>query len=253
VIEDRMRGNGSAGAVVWVFDERRRVRDDVAGRLLALPFVSRVEAVGDPASLTTRLANRLPDLLLVGTQRATDSGLSVATQVLRSHPALPVLVLGAPDDAETVRAAVALGARGYLRWDASPLELGLGLSRTGMRPEPGRSASMPRTPQYVGAMAAASGVTPTGPVPWGGASPLVAAAPTTVRATVSETPQVALSMREMQVLTGMSQGKSNAAIGRELYLSEDTIKTHARRLFRKLGAKDRAEAVATGFRRGIMH
>jgi len=61
-----------------------------------------------------------------------------------------------------------------------------------------------------------------------------------------------LSMREMQVLTGMSQGKSNAQIGRELYLSEDTIKTHARRLFRKLGAKDRAEAVATGFRRGIM-
>jgi DNA-binding NarL/FixJ family response regulator len=56
----------------------------------------------------------------------------------------------------------------------------------------------------------------------------------------------------MQVLTGMSQGKSNAQIGRELYLSEDTIKTHARRLFRKLGAKDRAEAVALGFRRGIM-
>ena len=61
-----------------------------------------------------------------------------------------------------------------------------------------------------------------------------------------------LTERELQVLTGMSQGKSNAQIGRELYLSEDTIKTHARRLFRKLGAKDRAEAVATGFRRGIM-
>jgi DNA-binding NarL/FixJ family response regulator len=115
VIEDRMRGNGNGGAVVWVFDERRRVRDEVAGRLLALPFVSRVEAVGDAVSLRTRLDNRLPDVLLVGTQRATDSGLSVATQVLRSHPSVPVLVLGAPDDAETVRAAVALGARGYLR------------------------------------------------------------------------------------------------------------------------------------------
>ena len=76
-----MRGNGNGGAVVWVFDERRRVRDEVAGRLLALPFVSRVEAVGDAVSLRTRLDNRLPDVLLVGTQRATDSGLSVATQV----------------------------------------------------------------------------------------------------------------------------------------------------------------------------
>ena len=72
-----------------------------------------------------------------------------------------------------------------------------------------------------------------------------------MRSTVREAaPVAALSMREMQVLTGMSQGKSNAQIGRELYLSEDTIKTHARRLFRKLGAKDRAEAVAIGFRRG---
>jgi DNA-binding NarL/FixJ family response regulator len=249
VIEDRMRGNG--GAVVWVFDERRRVRDDVAGRLLALPFVGRVEAVGDAASLMTRLDNRLPDVLLVGTQRATDSGLSVATQVLRSHPALPVLVLGAPDDAETVRAAVALGARGYLRWDASPVELGLGMSRTGLRPETGRPqlAPVPRNPQHAVAMA---GGPASGPSSWAGASPLAGVAPSTVRSTVPETPQASLSMREMQVLTGMSQGKSNAQIGRELYLSEDTIKTHARRLFRKMGAKDRAEAVATGFRRGIM-
>ncbi|WP_138756808.1 response regulator transcription factor [Modestobacter altitudinis] len=254
MIEDRMRGNGNGGAVVWVFDERRRVRDEVAGRLLALSFVSRVEAVGDAVSLRTRLDNRLPDVLLVGTQRATDSGLSVATQVLRSHPSVPVLLLGAPDDAETVRAAVALGARGYLRWDASPLELGLGLSRTGMRPElAGRPqlAPAPRAAQHAVALSGAGGA-PSGPSPWGGASPLAAAAPTTVRSTVPETPQVALSMREMQVLTGMSQGKSNAQIGRELYLSEDTIKTHARRLFRKLGAKDRAEAVATGFRRGMM-
>jgi DNA-binding NarL/FixJ family response regulator len=256
VIEDRARGNGSSGAVVWVFDERRRVRDEVAGRLLALPFVARVEAVGDPASLMARLDNRLPDVLLVGTQRATDSGLSVATQVLRTHPRLSVLMLGAPDDADTVRAAVALGARGFLRWDASPLELGLGMSRTGLRPEAQRPAGQltpaPRSPQHAAAMSGSQAGGPSGPAPWGGSSPLAGLAPTTVRSTVPTVPQVALSMREMQVLTGMSQGKSNAQIGRELYLSEDTIKTHARRLFRKLAVKDRAEAVATGFRRGMM-
>ena len=102
-----------------------------------------------------------------------------------------MLVLGAPDDAETVRAAVALGARGYLRWDASPLELGLGLSRTGMRPE--------CRPPAAGAAAARSAarrrdgrwraVARHGR--WGGASPLAGAAPTTVRSTVPETPQVA--------------------------------------------------------------
>src|SRR3954463_16331115 len=230
-----MRGPGHGTTTVWVYDERRRVRDDVAARLVALPFVGRVEVVGDPQSLLSRLATRQPDVLLVGTQRAVDSGLTAATQVLRAHPGLPVLVLGAPDDAETVRAAVAFGARGYLRWDATPIEMGLGLSRVGLRPDGAR------IPQQIGVPA------------WNGAAPLAGSAPTTVRAAVREaTPTVTLSMREMQVLTGMSQGKSNAQIGRELYLSEDTIKTHARRLFRKLGAKDRAEAVATGFRRGMM-
>ena len=50
----------------------------------------------------------------------------------------------------------------------------------------------------------------------------------------------------------MASGKSNGEIGRELYLSEDTVKTHARRLFRKLGAADRAQAVALGFRWGFV-
>ena len=100
-------------------------------------------------------------------------------------------------------------------------------------------------------MAQLSSVGASGPA-WNGAAPLAGSQPTTVRSTVRELAPISLSMREMQVLTGMSQGKSNAQIGRELYLSEDTIKTHARRLFRKLGAKDRAEAVATGFRRGMM-
>jgi DNA-binding NarL/FixJ family response regulator len=231
-----MRGPVS-GATVWVYDERRRVRDDVASRLVALPFVGRVEVVGDGASLLSRLATRMPDVLLVGTQRAVDTGLTAATQALRAYPGLPVLVLGAPDDADSVRAAVAFGARGYLRWDASPIEMGLGLSRLGLRAEGAR------IPQQTAAAGSA----------WSGAAPLAGAAPTTVRSMVRDVPpQAALSMREMQVLTGMSQGKSNAQIGRELYLSEDTIKTHARRLFRKLAVKDRAEAVATGFRRGLM-
>jgi DNA-binding NarL/FixJ family response regulator len=64
--------------------------------------------------------------------------------------------------------------------------------------------------------------------------------------------RMALTERELQVLRGMADGKSNAEIGRELFVSEDTVKTHARRLFRKLGARDRAHAVAAGFRAGLV-
>ncbi len=63
---------------------------------------------------------------------------------------------------------------------------------------------------------------------------------------------VSLTERELQVLRGMASGRSNAEIGRSLYLSEDTVKTHARRLFRKLGVNDRAKAVALGFRQGLV-
>jgi DNA-binding NarL/FixJ family response regulator len=61
-----------------------------------------------------------------------------------------------------------------------------------------------------------------------------------------------LTERELQILRGMTRGHSNCEIGRKLYLSEDTVKTHARRLFHKLGAHDRAHAVALGLRNGLI-
>lgn len=61
-----------------------------------------------------------------------------------------------------------------------------------------------------------------------------------------------LTEREYQVLRGISCGMTNDAIGYELHLSCDTIKTHCRRLFRKLGAHDRAHAVTQAFRAGLL-
>ncbi len=63
---------------------------------------------------------------------------------------------------------------------------------------------------------------------------------------------VALTDRELQILKGMSLGRSNSTIGREIYISEDTVKTHARRMFTKIGALDRAHAVALGLRSGLI-
>lgn len=61
-----------------------------------------------------------------------------------------------------------------------------------------------------------------------------------------------LTPREMQVLHGIAGGYSNAKIALSIYVSEDTVKCHARRLFAKLGARDRAHAVALGFRAGLL-
>lgn len=61
-----------------------------------------------------------------------------------------------------------------------------------------------------------------------------------------------LTTRECQVLDGMASGGTNRTIGATLGLGEDTIKTHARRLYSKLGVHDRAHAVSEGYRRGLL-
>ncbi|WP_414945162.1 LuxR C-terminal-related transcriptional regulator [Amycolatopsis sp. cmx-11-32] len=68
----------------------------------------------------------------------------------------------------------------------------------------------------------------------------------------AEGQDISLSGRELEVLRGMSSGKTNGEIGGDLHLSEDTIKTHAQRLFRKLSANDRAHAVVQGLRRNLI-
>lgn len=79
-----------------------------------------------------------------------------------------------------------------------------------------------------------------------------AIAPMLAISAVSVGSRADLSDRELQVLVGMASGSSNAQIGRELHLSEDTVKTYARRLYANLGVRDRAHAVARGFRQGIL-
>lgn len=77
---------------------------------------------------------------------------------------------------------------------------------------------------------------------------LLAGKPGGSSSVVAATEAPTLSNRELQVLRAMATGKSNKRIGAELYLSEDTVKTHARRLFRKLHVRDRAHAVYVGCR-----
>jgi DNA-binding NarL/FixJ family response regulator len=61
-----------------------------------------------------------------------------------------------------------------------------------------------------------------------------------------------LSAREIHVLREIAEGHRNREIGIHLSISEETVKGHVQRIFEKLGAKDRTQAVAIGLRRGII-
>jgi DNA-binding NarL/FixJ family response regulator len=195
---------------VLIFEDRRGVREGLARAMSAVAGVRRIDSVMTGEELLARYTRQPTDLVLVGTQRGTPTGVHAVRGLLAAHPHANVLVFGAPDDAGSIAAAIAGGARGFLRWDSSRPELVSTLAYA--------LTSGARLPVPVRAAREAGSVTE----------------------------------RELQVLRGMSEGKSNGQIGRELYLAEDTVKTHARRMFRKLRVKDRAEAVAQGFRCGYV-
>jgi DNA-binding NarL/FixJ family response regulator len=63
----------------------------------------------------------------------------------------------------------------------------------------------------------------------------------------------ALSDREVAVLQSLSNGHSTKQTAQDMHLSEETIKTYLKQVFRKLQVRDRTEAVAEAFRRGLIH
>jgi DNA-binding NarL/FixJ family response regulator len=66
-------------------------------------------------------------------------------------------------------------------------------------------------------------------------------------------PTALLTPRELEVLVALSEGASNKVVARRLDISQHTVKFHVESIFRKLGVATRAEAVAKGLRRGLVH
>jgi len=60
-----------------------------------------------------------------------------------------------------------------------------------------------------------------------------------------------LSAREIEVLEQVVAGQRNREIGKRLFISEETVKVHLKRIMSKLGARDRTHAVTIANRRGV--
>lgn len=203
---------------VLICDDHRPVREGLRRSVAAVPGVDRVETAASGEEVLARWAAEQPDLVLMDVQMPGLGGLEATRRLVQEHPEANVVMLAVADDRDSVALAIAGGARGFLHKNVSREELCAAVAHALADREAGERAAA-RSPEWE---------TPAGTPP-------------------------ELTERELQVLRGMASGKSNGQIGRELFLSEDTVKTHARRLFRKMGVGDRAQAVALGFRWGIVH
>ncbi|MFI6164834.1 helix-turn-helix transcriptional regulator [Micromonospora haikouensis] len=240
-------------------------------------------AVSDP-EVMLRLAEVPADVVLADTALTRPDSAGFVRRVLARAPQAAVLLLGA-EESEAAAATIGAGARGLIQGTDHDLTSAVAkalllLSAPGRATrsrvtDPARDAASvggPARPAPAGRPPAKPGPAwPAGPEePPGGTPPVVpvqrgddeveAGGEGETPAAAGQRPAparggrsaIGLTERELQVLLGMAEGKSNAEIGRELFVSEDTVKTHARRLFRKLGARDRAHAVAAGFRAGLV-
>jgi DNA-binding CsgD family transcriptional regulator len=77
-------------------------------------------------------------------------------------------------------------------------------------------------------------------------------APTTFTLNQPQLEALAITPRELEILTLIAQGLSNREIATRLYVSENTVKTHCSRAFDKLGARRRTQAVQLGKQLGLL-
>jgi DNA-binding NarL/FixJ family response regulator len=179
-------------------------------------------------------------MVVVGLGGPERTGVETVRRVLTAAPDAAVLVAGPADVGGDAQGALEMGAAGFLRWDA-PRALIRTLVHTVEAAATGDDL-LPRAAGDAGDVEARSAAGPAD-APSGRLRTVAVDLPTQRR--------LDLSVREVQVLIGVSRGLTNADIGRRLYVSDHTVKTHLAHLFRKLGAADRAQAVSHAWRLGL--
>jgi DNA-binding NarL/FixJ family response regulator len=156
-----------------------------------------------------------PDVMLLDLRLPGTSGFEVLTRVRREFADARVVVLSNYQGSEDVYRAVRSGAAGYLTKDASGQELIDAIT------------TVHRDLRYL---------------------PRTALDRLAERTSVTD-----LTPRETEVLTCITQGRSNREIAEHLHISEKTVRIHVSAVLEKMGARDRTQATIFALQRGLVH
>ncbi|MCT6780114.1 response regulator [Streptomyces rubiginosohelvolus] len=204
-----------------VVDDHPVVRDGLRGMFTAAPGFEVLGEAADGVDALAVVGELDPDVVLMDLRMPGGGGVAAIAELTRRGARSKVLVLTTYDTDSDTLPAIEAGATGYLLKDA------------------------PREELFAAVRAAADGRSVLSPAV---ASRLM----TRVRTPAADPAESALSAREREVLVLVARGTTNREIAAELFISEATVKTHLTHVFAKLGAKDRAAAVAVGYDRGIL-
>jgi DNA-binding NarL/FixJ family response regulator len=200
----------------------------VAGlKAMLMPFKGRVRVVGEAIGAeyaVSVVAGLNPDIVLCDVRMQGASGLDLCRALRERDPRQKVVLLSVYDDEQYLFQALRAGASGYLLKKISGEELvrqlelahsGVTVIDTALAGRAVDTAARLQSNEF-----------------WPGA-------------------RQGLTHRESEVLSLIVTGLSNRGIASRLVVSDETIKSHLRSIYRKLGVSDRAGAVATALREGI--
>ncbi len=224
-VDDETQASDAPSPIrVMLVDDHQIVLDGL--RAMLGPRATEVEVVAsttDPTEARRLVVELAPDVALVDVRMATTSGLELCAELLQLAPGTKVVLLTVYDDEQYLFEGLRAGAAGYLTKQVLADELLAQLRRV-------LAGDIVVDPSLAGRVALSAARLHRGEF-WPGAS-------------------LGLSQRESEVLELMVHGNANRAIAARLVLGEETIKTHVRSIYRKLGVADRSQAVALALREG---
>ncbi|MEV7415308.1 response regulator transcription factor [Streptomyces sp. NPDC089919] len=215
---------------VLVVDDLAMIRAGFGALLDAQPDIEVVGEAGDGEEAIARCAEHRPDVVLMDVRMPVLDGLAATRRLLDPPPGDPyrprVLMLTTFDIDDYVYDALAAGASGFLLKDAPPADLVQAVRVVAA----GEALLAPRVTRRL------------------------------IEGFVRSRPPVrtaegrvhGLTPRETEVLVLVARGRSNAEIAGELYLAEQTVKTHVSRILDKTGARDRAQAIVFAYESGLV-
>jgi len=204
---------------IGVADEHALARTGLVSLLRSKDGMAVVGEVADGVAAFELARDQQPDVMVVDLRLTDIDGFEVTRRISARRPSVAVVVVAPRDAASEAGQAIEAGARAYV-FRTTPVE------------------EVVETVRMVA----------NGHVVLPGTATLAFVEPET-QGRADTRP---VSPRELEVLELLAHGFTNRQIAERLFLSVETVKTHVERLFRRLGAADRTEAVALGFRAGLL-
>jgi DNA-binding NarL/FixJ family response regulator len=205
---------------VLIVDDHPVTRD---GLRTALGMAEDIEVAGEASSgeeAVNVVEEVRPDVVFMDVRMPGMNGIQATRMIRERHPETKVVLFTIDESRASVAEAIQAGVSGYLLKDASVGEL-INAARQAMQ---GKAVIHPSLTQaFIEEVQL-----------------------------VDRPPEAPLSPREIEILQKIAYGSTTKEVADQLGISFHTVKTHLERIFEKLGANDRAQAVAIAIRQGLV-